>query len=104
MLSKKAIKILALACDPAATEGEWHNAAVRFARLLRREGFDVRSMSTKVDGKDRAGRVMSFGKYKGQPVSEIPDSYLVWLSERPDLDDWLMAAVKSELETRGLAV
>jgi len=47
--------------------------------------------------------VLSFGKYNGRSIAEVPNSYLNWLSEQ----DWfekrhpnLQIAVNAELEFR----
>jgi hypothetical protein len=45
---------------------------------------------------------MPFGSYKGRTLEELPDPYLRWLAERPDLWAYLRAAVEIEFERRGL--
>jgi Putative quorum-sensing-regulated virulence factor len=42
---------------------------------------------------------MPFGKFKGLPVSELPDDYLDWLSEI-ELREPLRTAVEQEIEAR----
>jgi hypothetical protein len=44
---------------------------------------------------------MPFGKYKGTPLSAVPDDYLLWLAAREDLRDPLCSAIAHELQTRG---
>lgn len=44
---------------------------------------------------------MRFGKYKGLPLTAIPDAgYLLWLLSLPDLDAGLRHAVAHELDRR----
>jgi hypothetical protein len=43
---------------------------------------------------------MPFGKYKGRLLSELPDGYLLWLLDLPDLNPWLRRALESELARR----
>lgn len=44
---------------------------------------------------------MRFGKFKGRPLSSIPDaSYLLWLLSLTDLDPGLRYSVQRELERR----
>ncbi len=43
---------------------------------------------------------LPFGKYKGSPVSALPDDYLQWLSTRI-LREPLCSVVRRELQTRG---
>ena len=43
---------------------------------------------------------MPFGKHKGMPLEELPDDYLVWLSDRDNLYPPLRAAVDRECDMR----
>jgi hypothetical protein len=43
---------------------------------------------------------MPFGKFRGQPVADLPDWYLSWLASLDDLRDPLLAAVEQECERR----
>ncbi|MBX3031895.1 MAG: DUF3820 family protein [Chloroflexi bacterium] len=44
--------------------------------------------------------VMSFGKYKGQPITSVPTSYLLWCQREPENEDYLFD-VTQELVRRG---
>jgi putative quorum-sensing-regulated virulence factor len=44
---------------------------------------------------------MPFGRYAGWPLGEIPDTYITWLIDLPDLRPPL-AGVRREAEARGL--
>lgn len=41
----------------------------------------------------RVPTVMSFGKHKGAPVSELPRDYVDWLLKQPDMDRYLRQAL-----------
>ena len=41
----------------------------------------------------RIPKVMSFGKYKGFAISEVPEDYKEWLKKQPDIDEYLLKAL-----------
>jgi hypothetical protein len=43
---------------------------------------------------------MPFGKFKGMPVDELPDDYLLWLDSLNNLRPFLRRAVDEEIERR----
>lgn len=45
--------------------------------------------------------ILTFGKHKGKPLSEVPDNYLTWMAEYHTDDAWRDAA-EAELERRGI--
>lgn len=47
--------------------------------------------------------LMPFGRYRGHPLSALPDDYFAWLRALPDLRPRLRAAVDAEAERRGIA-
>lgn len=64
-------------------------------RRWEREGEPV--SEARPDGEER---LMPFGKYAGEPLSEIPSGYLHWLLTDCELDEDLYADVETELENR----
>ena len=43
--------------------------------------------------------IMSFGKYKGQPLGDIPDSYIIWMFENTDIKE----SIKEDSEKGSIA-
>ena len=48
--------------------------------------------------------LMPFGKFKGNELAEVPDSYLLWLAENVELREPLLSHVWEEMQERGLEV
>ncbi len=44
---------------------------------------------------------MPFGKFKGQAISELPDYYLLWITENLDLREPLRGYIFAEIKSRG---
>lgn len=42
----------------------------------------------------RIPKVMAFGKHKGAPVKELPSDYVSWLVKQPDMDPYLLKALR----------
>ena len=42
----------------------------------------------------RIPKKITFGKHKGELIDELPDSYISWLLKQPDLDPYLIKALK----------
>jgi hypothetical protein len=105
-LPKKAMKILSLAIAESAIEGEWRAASVRFISLLRSSEFKIEDFNPiaegHLDNPARVSRLMPFGKHMGEPISEIPDGYLIWVSDNVILREPAKTWIAAELETRGL--
>jgi len=103
-IPQKALKIITLALDPAAQDGEWQTAAIKFAKILRGMNFppaffDVKSVCR--DGDDPPPSMsMPFGKFKGKPLTDLPDWYFGWVMDNIDLRDPLLSAMESEMERR----
>ncbi len=43
---------------------------------------------------------MPFGKFRGIAIADLPQWYLSWLNDLPDLRDPLLSAVQAEMERR----
>ena len=87
MLTKKELKLIALALNKGAYENEADNAAVALIRELRKRGATIEDF---MPGKpsymarrtnvpvDIYKVVMDFGVHKGKRLEEIPLDYLEW--------------------------
>lgn len=99
-------KMLALALDPAAEEGEWRNAAVMLVKSLRTGGADPHQDDTDTGvGLARLHAramlfVMPFGMYRGTLLKDLDLSYLDWLHNKATLKEPLKSYVKSIYEWR----
>lgn len=45
----------------------------------------------------RVPTVMPFGKHKGTPIADVPWDYKQWLSRQPDVDPYLLQALRGEV-------
>jgi uncharacterized protein (DUF3820 family) len=85
-------KIIRLALDPAATEGESDVCGIKLIRSLRKRGStadeviqpSVQSTWALRELSAARGRVMTFGKHRGKTIGEIPGHYLVWALKNVD--------------------
>jgi hypothetical protein len=50
--------------------------------------------------KNRSQAKMPFGRFRGVPISDLPNDYLAWLSELEDLREPLASAVFQEVNNR----
>lgn len=78
-------KLLRLALDGAASEGEIQNSAVALIRALRARGVRPEALMRGSELPDRprqnfeAGNMlMPFGRYRGRPLRSVPTAYLHW--------------------------
>jgi len=55
--------------------------------------------SGQVKTKQRSAR-FTYGKYRGEPVSQVPTWYLEFANKKPNLPAWLARAIDRELEFR----
>jgi hypothetical protein len=99
-------KLVRLALDCAASEGEIQNSAVALIRSLRARGISPDALMTGSElAERRDGRsfgpgdmLMTFGKHRGRPLKRIPTKYLRWaLRECDNLQPELRAAIRAVL-------
>jgi hypothetical protein len=107
-MTDKAQKLLRLALDAGAMDGEWRNAAVMFVASLRKAGTTAESFTARTPENRRPeptpwtppAATMPFGKYKARGLDTIPADYLEWLLENCELRPALKRAVEAELHRR----
>ena len=86
MLNDIELKLLTFALDHAAYPGESDNAAIMFIRKLRERNATAEELT----GRHEPAKIdvqlppwyyyeMPFGKYEGQRLMDIPESYLEWV-------------------------
>ena len=102
------MKLLRLALDKAAYEGEADNAAIMFVRKLRERNATADELfrhspatisepSVSKCGDD-GNKKMTFGKYKNEMIKEIPIGYLTWvLRNCTNIDPKLKLAIHNYL-------
>jgi hypothetical protein len=91
-------KLIVLAFDAAAHEGEMQNSISALIRSLKYRYADghafIRDAEATVE-RPCADVVLRFGKHKGKTFKEVPESYLIWCLENfQDMD----ARTKSAME------
>ncbi len=83
-------KLLRLALDPAASEGEIHNASILIVDIARKRGMDKNAflqaigIQTTTEGFDYRDIRLDFGKHRGKTVGDImhiDPGYLYWCNE-----------------------
>ena len=97
MLNDIEMKLLRLALDKGAYEGEADNAAIMFIRKLRERNVKADDLFYKSNSEKSSRHItswhyykMPFGKYKNKMLMDIPEDYLLWVlqncrSVKPDL-------------------
>jgi len=78
------MKLLRLALDKGAYEGEADNAAIMLIRKLRERNVKAdqlfeQSQSIQSSKCSNGNEKMTFGKYRNEMIKNIPISYLVWV-------------------------
>lgn len=98
----KADKLIALALDPAAEDGEWRAAACAYFAIFRKRGYTAKDyFGESAEPEPRGEEVMTFGRYKGQLLVAIPTGYLQWLMTKADgVSDALRNRISYELSRR----
>lgn len=75
MLPDIEMKLLRLALDRAASEGEINNAATTLIRKWRARNISAEDF----DLPARRVIVIPFGKHKGKELNDVPTDYLMWV-------------------------
>ena len=109
-MTDKAQKLLRLALDAGAMDGEWRNAAVMFIGALRKNGTTADSFTAAIPESRRPAPphrtyeppavTMPFGKHKGRKLADIPSDYLDWLQTNCDLRPRLKMQIAGEIQRR----
>ena len=99
MFDNREIKLLTLALDRGASDGEINNAAKMFVRSLRKRGVTVADLIEQEQPDynmlpSYMDMRMEFGKHKGKLLVDVPGEYLVWvLSNCTNISIRLRAAI-----------
>jgi hypothetical protein len=103
-------KFIRLALDPAARDGEIKTSAAKLIESLRRRGVRAEQIicSSELGKKtaiEKAAEVrLTFGRYRGQPIADIPADYLQWaLQNVSALSHAQRSAIRLILATEGAA-
>jgi hypothetical protein len=104
MLTETELKVLRLALDPKAIQGEWESAARRLFALLRKRlvtadefglnGSAARAAIPRMQP-DYGLTVMPWGKHKGELFKDISPAYLKWALEWIEEDPDRLAKMKN---------
>jgi hypothetical protein len=97
-------KLLRLALCPGAASGEYASAALKFFQALRARGVKAEELQSPAPPKRFPGHPvgvrMPFGRFRNQPIGDVPDSYLRWfLREVRDADPFLRRSIFLHLKT-----
>jgi hypothetical protein len=96
MLTDKELKLVRLALDPGATDGERNNAAVMFFRFARARSANAEefggngstALTVPPMPVDWGLTIMPWGKHKGELFKDISPGYLIfarrWILEDPN--------------------
>ena len=93
------MKLLRLALDKGAYEGEADNAAIMLIRKLRQRNVKAeqlfeQSQSIQFSKCGNGNEKMTFGKYRNEMIKNVPTNYLVWvLNNCTNIDTNLKLAI-----------
>jgi len=81
---------------------EWQRIALQFmfGSDYKREVFNGLRQLLNISPIDRYEMVMTWGKYQGKTIEEIPSGYLLWIRDESDCGDELRDAAAAELDFR----
>lgn len=94
-LTEIEMKLLRLALDKGAYEGEAENAAIMFIRKLRERNVKADELFAETPVLKYGNETMTFGKYRNEMIKNIPINYLIWvLNNCANIDMNLRAAIQ----------
>ena len=81
VLTEKEEKVLRLALDRAAADGEIRNSAAALISMWRNRGISAGDVliPPPLTTPDYGLCIMPFGKHKGKALKDVPPDYLEWL-------------------------
>jgi len=90
------------AIDLAELEAKAKEVIERRKRLIVGVNFDhsTRDLFSEPESKKKRGWRMLYGKYKGVPLADIPNSYLTWVLESQKKETPFVSAVRREIKSR----
>ena len=90
------------AIDLAELEAKSKEVIERRKRLIVGVNFDhsTRDLFSEPESKKKRGWRMLYGKYKGVPLADIPNSYLTWVLESQKKETPFVSAVRREIKSR----
>ena len=100
------MKILALAVNKSAQDGEWRNAAIMFVSILRKNEWcpDIEKLGSykhaDIYSQHLSKTRMPFGKYKGVIIADLPTDYIQWMQKNLQLKGCLKSAIDQEIKKR----
>ena len=108
-LTEIEMKLLTLALDKGAYEGEAENAAVMFVRKLRERNVKVDDLFVQNQQQPPQNTAvskygdekMTFGKHRGEMIKNVPLNYLIWaINNCANMDSKLRLAIHKFIETQ----
>lgn len=96
--------------NPAQENGSALTYARRYSVLMAyglcTDDDDAQSLTVKKEWTEEEANnyELTFGKHKGKKLSEVPQSYLDWLLERPNTEIGLKEAIREVFKSKGINI
>jgi Putative quorum-sensing-regulated virulence factor len=110
MFDPRELKLLRLALCPGAARGEVETAAIKLVDSLRARGVKAEALShpalAKRSCKSRLAKGdmrIPFGKFRGQPIRDVPMDYLEWVLASVEGYPRLIRAIQRYLRSQEVA-
>jgi uncharacterized protein (DUF3820 family) len=97
-------KLIILALDRAASAHEAEIAAAKFIKSLRTRGVsgyefpDLLLADRRQNNLARGATIITFGRYRGESISDVPESYLRWVITNVKTEPRLVRLITEFLE------